>query len=869
MRSVLAVILVLFTGISLFSQAVIKEKVEITPKPIKNKVLGGGSHTISATFTWDNPQLKGLVAIYACNNWITDPNNWQPGGAISVYAGNVPAGSIVVRYYAQVSCSDSCNGKLKIYIDGSLTYDTIKTFNGQYLCLTYTPSDIAFNTPYWSDFTFSSDNMMCNNSISDPLTITPFYYYTDCSASTTFDTMDMITISITSGSEYVSLIKNMDITTASSSQTFSLSENTSITLWQHTPINGTDPVYAIIDANVNGIDHQNTVQILPPQFDLSSGTGYDRSYTVPGDISTISIQARDVNSCPSIFPDSTKFNVSILAGSNFGGLVDPVTGQISSILTGLSSNGGTLFVNFNANGDIPTQDSFIQVQISTTDATIPPYTLSILIKPAALSGKFAAGMLNPGDTTQIHIKELLPDGKTQEIPGQLFDVNIIEGIGSVFLMDPFSGQLTNSLTEVPNDFYIVAADSISTDSILVKLFIDTFGGGISSAIKDSNNGKAKHFEKGKVISSIIPGNNIKVKNPLMKTNKNLVEKANVTENKIILSTSAKNKKVAEYYGDFSGVADVWVDKPELKIIYPPNNKDEHISAAIMPAVQCKAKLINYKKGNVRFEWEYGISYTLKRKWDDKGNKPMCPRTGSIVFQGTSYSNNSDTTYWTVPFAKDSIKYISLVGEKYKTPNYCTNAINEWDEGNNVFIGGDTVYVGVAAYDINGNIINYNSIIPGKFLGVNPHISDIKAYNSGREIWAIIKKESSWLQFNKKNGSGGYNNAGMPIYGPPSGFGLMQLDNPYATETDLWNWKINVDDGANLFNKDKIKSLNHLEGIYPEIPDSTLLINAFQNYNGGNYYTGYNSIRNEFTRADGMNETSYGYKVYTYYLDPNL
>jgi len=433
--------------------------------------------------------------------------------------------------------------------------------------------------------------------------------------------------------------------------------------------------------------------------------------------------------------------------------------------------------------------------------------------------------------------------------------------------------LTNSLTEVPNDFYIVAADSISTDSILVKLYIETYGGGgIAGAIKDTGNGVPKHFVKEKTVTSIIPGKNNKAKNPILKTDNNPIEKTNVTESNINLSTSSgKIKKVNEYYGDLSGVVSSWLLKPELEIKYPPNNKDEKISGAKMPSVTCEARLINYKDGPVRFEWEYGISYRLKRKMDEKGKIPLCPRTGSIVFKGTTYANNSDVTKWNVQFTKHNTKYISLIGEKYLNPNYCTDKTSEWSEGDNVFIGGDTVFVGVLAYDVNGNIIEQNSIISGKFLGVNPSKSDIKAYNSKREIWAIIKKESSWLQFAVKSTSDGiYNVPGMPTYGYPDGFGLMQLDNgPYASETDLWNWKSNIDDGAKRFDLAKIKSQNFLKKIYQDVPFDKLLVNAFQNYNGGNYYIAYDSETNVWIPTPGKDKTSYGYKVYMIYLDPNL
>ena len=39
--------------------------------------------------------------------------------------------------------------------------------------------------------------------------------------------------------------------------------------------------------------------------------------------------------------------------------------------------------------------------------------------------------------------------------------------------------------------------------------------------------------------------------------------------------------------------------------------------------------------------------------------------------------------------------------------------------------------------------------------------------------------------------------GMPIYGYPAGYGVMQLDTPKPTVGQIWNWQANVDGGKTL------------------------------------------------------------------------
>jgi hypothetical protein len=470
--------------------------------------------------------------------------------------------------------------------------------------------------------------------------------------------------------------------------------------------------------------------------------------------------------------------------------------------------------------------------------------ITVINNTQHLYAYFENDELTTGDTTNIIIKNVDSLGNESDFPDTThFEIGIKEGCGLGRILD-VNGNMASYFSSIQSPIRFVASDSIAADSAIVVLRVGV------TALNISSQGSS-----GQMIATQKLSN---TKNTLSKsvtsTKHNSSKFKNITDDSYCTINNYNDE-------DFTfAEADI---KSKLEIIYPKIGTNETIKAAAMPTVVCKARLKNYNKGAVRFVWEYGISYGLNRE-------NHCSRTGYIMFQGTSYSNNSDVTQWSVTFTKDSIKYISLVGEEYLNSNYCTYVNSEWDEENNVFIGGDTVFVGVIAYDINGNIIGQNSIIPGKFLGANPNKSDIKTYNSDREIWAIIQKESSWRQFNTINSSNGYNNAGMPIYGPPSGFGLMQLDNgPYATETDLWNWQSNVDDGAKRFDLAKINALTHLEKIYQEVPLDIILIDAFQNYNGGHYYKAHDYKNDIWMPYPYRNKKSYGIVVYGIYTNPSL
>jgi hypothetical protein len=116
-------------------------------------------------------------------------------------------------------------------------------------------------------------------------------------------------------------------------------------------------------------------------------------------------------------------------------------------------------------------------------------------------------------------------------------------------------------------------------------------------------------------------------------------------------------------------------------------------------------------------------------------------------------------------------------------------------------------------------------------GINPSATQIRNYINEQgydQYWFIIKmtrQESSLLQFgggtnysrNWQTGRG--NTSGEPLYGPPRGFGLKQLDNwgnnQHATSQHLWNWKTNIDAGVEVI-REKATIVNHYRNEHNEI-----------------------------------------------------
>ena len=297
----------------------------------------------------------------------------------------------------------------------------------------------------------------------------------------------------------------------------------------------------------------------------------------------------------------------------------------------------------------------------------------------------------------------------------------------------------------------------------------------------------------------------------------------------------------------------------LEIIYPKKDSpvDTLDSSPRMPIVTCQAWLNGYKGGTVKYEWEYWVSNNLSR--DNE-----CARVSKIMFGGNKSGTNSEIINWNVPFTQDSIKSVSIQAVSQKD---CEQIISSWTYGKDVFIGGD-VWVKVTAKKPDGEVIATQSCNANKIIGLNPGASAIKQYiNNDKRIYAIIKKESyGGKQFafdsNDKDIKSkvklGTWKTGMPLYGPPNGWGLMQIDNYVsdnhsncATDLNLWNWKSNVDVGSDIFKNCFDKATKFYKNSNHAYDDRTILYEAFLHYNGfgDKHYWEWDGDKNEWKIAE--------------------
>lgn len=118
------------------------------------------------------------------------------------------------------------------------------------------------------------------------------------------------------------------------------------------------------------------------------------------------------------------------------------------------------------------------------------------------------------------------------------------------------------------------------------------------------------------------------------------------------------------------------------------------------------------------------------------------------------------------------------------------------------------------------------------LGDNPTKANIRALLPELPLQVVAYKESRFRQFD---------NASLPLFGPPNGFGAMQIDTPPATARQLWDWRQNVAAGISLYRRKQREVTQHFTNTcraHPEAPQLTrdqLKLALYQYYNGGFYW----------------------------------
>jgi hypothetical protein len=272
------------------------------------------------------------------------------------------------------------------------------------------------------------------------------------------------------------------------------------------------------------------------------------------------------------------------------------------------------------------------------------------------------------------------------------------------------------------------------------------------------------------------------------------------------------------------VSQVVVENKQVNLVIldvlPHAELDSISSAPQMPTISVKAQLQNFDKGEVTFNWLFVTKWVSRE-----------PRTFHTIFEGTTTAQNSEESTWPV----------------------------SW---NQMTRGGDDISVFVVAIAANESYDTKKENLP-KIIGTNPSVDQVReGLTIEEQVLVFMESNPKWKHFDDK---------GFPIFGKPHGYGLMQIDNPRATDEQVWNWRENKAAGKALFaekrsdaksyssridkgstwywidQKNKVRGYNDpLKGHWEWYPrpylnaktltdGEQMLKEAFQRYNGGVYW----------------------------------
>jgi hypothetical protein len=240
----------------------------------------------------------------------------------------------------------------------------------------------------------------------------------------------------------------------------------------------------------------------------------------------------------------------------------------------------------------------------------------------------------------------------------------------------------------------------------------------------------------------------------------------------------------------------------------------------MPVLTVKARMNNYHMADFVFNWKYVQSWI--------NHQEVPERKIQETFTGSSPGLFSNISTWGIDFGND-------------------------------IIGGDIDSLYVFVYD--GPRIYTKSIInPYKILGTHLSPQEVRSdLTIHEQIVVYLESFPKWQHFD---------NDGFPIFGPPHGYGLMEVDPPENNQ-QIWSWMVNRTEGrvrleqkrlnalaypgnvrsGTTWNKDRFGKKHWREPIYPHTDDwypyaypgatdfseMQLWKETHQRYRGGNYW----------------------------------
>jgi hypothetical protein len=601
---------------------------------------------------------------------------------------------------------------------------------------------------------------------------------------------DRLNISIIQGSEYVSVIN--DYTQQITGDNITIAFDS---LYYFSLINDVvsdSNIVAIIRSEINGLVQTDTVMITPPKIKVI----VEPAALSPGDTAKIILLQRYPDGTYASFPEGQLFYPDLTAGYDYASIL--YNGEMEDYFYEVPDN-LKLFAD-----DLGELDSVeVMLRVGTyINTEIPFSALQIEREKTERVSKIP---LANDEAIPINNKmKKKKDGIKPKLIGGGSWGEYVEGFAKVIIKRPTLYVAFNPDTLSPGDTADVIIKLKKADGTLLdfpsdQLFeVGVIGGCEYGKILTSDNRTDLYFKDIQQPIRFIAADSIDADSAIVQLRVGIPEEKGLKlakkNNKAKLSSNNYCSAV-EYQYSNSGIGNGIVIKSGLDIIYPI--LDNHIEWITeepkMPEIICKAKLKNiFFSGFYNLDWFFSVSW--RRNHGGYTKKDLI---------GTVIGYSHDIVEIKIPWGEE-------------------------------IIGGDKVVLQLMAVT-NQGIFKSKIENPFKILGKNPSIQAVKE-GLTLQLQIIVYKETGSAEGKWNH----FYSSGYPIFGPPHGYGLMQLDTP-NTAQQYWNWKENKTEGisrlqvkyemANAF-YNRLRRVNHNVQFYNT---DELLMQTFQLYNGGYYY----------------------------------
>ncbi len=467
---------------AVLAQVHIKESATIAPGRAKKVEVGGtNNHVLSFTLSLQDSTYDAIVVV-------SGPNYFKVFSSVGSVSGEIQSPVAGVYYftpcinegYLALYHSFDLGNCFSYYYDGTDPWGSL-CGSGQSgedsTWISMVGLEAAFATPYFSKFNLLLSNnygyLMQGYSTSASVALQG---YDDSSTTAWSSHTDPVTLTIVSGSQYVSfhrLDSQTGVDVGLGATVTTVGDSIGDFWLDADGLGAVDSLgdSIVVQAQSGTLTSENSIFLEPPYFDhfLSVPSGSLQHLDEEG----IGLEPGNIYDLPVTIPDSTLIDITLdSAGMKYGTLQAGIMkGKVlTDIEWGSLSYGEFEYI---ADGEDPQQPTNIQIEIAVPGQNVKPLYGVDQVLPAPVIVTDTPSVASPGDTVAIIVKQRNADASLTDFSsGQKFEIGISSGenYGAILLSD---GRVGGYFSNVSQPFRFIAADSVDADSVVAMVRVGT------------------------------------------------------------------------------------------------------------------------------------------------------------------------------------------------------------------------------------------------------------------------------------------------------------------------------------------------------------------------------------------------------------